>query len=109
DTLLFPTGSKWSYCNVCYFALADVIARVSGTPWDVFMTQRVFAPQRMTSTRTTTTDPVPRSAKGYDWSEGPLWRKGRYTVAQQFTALRPSGAFLSTVLDLAKWDAALYR
>jgi D-alanyl-D-alanine carboxypeptidase len=101
--LQFPTGSKYQYCNVCYFALADIIARASNTPWDVFLTRRVFAPQGMSSTRTTTTDPVPRSAKGY------VWRDGSYTVAQQFTALRPSGAFLSTVLDLAKWDAALYR
>jgi hypothetical protein len=28
--------------------------------------------------------------------------------AANYLALRPSGAFLSTVLDLAKWDAALY-
>src|SRR5215212_6552443 len=27
--LEFATGSKYQYCNVCYFALADVIARVS--------------------------------------------------------------------------------
>ncbi len=101
--LQFTTGSKYQYCNVCYFALADIIARVSGTPWDVFLTQRVFAPQGMSSTRTTTIDPVPRSAKGY------AWRDARYHVAPNFTALRPSGAFLSTVLDLAKWDAALYR
>ncbi|MBC7898377.1 MAG: beta-lactamase family protein [Cytophagaceae bacterium] len=101
--LQFPTGSKYQYCNVCYFALADIIARVSGTPWDAFFAKRVFAPQGMMATRTTTTDPVPRSAKGY------VWRNGSYTVAPPYTALRPSGAFLSTALDLAKWDAALYR
>ena len=28
--------------------------------------------------------------------------------ADDWPALRPSGAFLSTVLDLAKWDAMLY-
>ena len=28
--------------------------------------------------------------------------------APEWTALRPSGAFLSTVLDMAKWDAMLY-
>ena len=101
--LQFPTGSKYQYCNVCYFALADIIARVSGTPWDVFLSRRVFAPHGMSSTRTTTTESVPRSAKGY------VWRDTRYEAAPQYTALRPSGAFLSTVLDLAKWDAALYR
>ena len=28
--LEFPIGSKYQYCNVCYFTLADIIARVSG-------------------------------------------------------------------------------
>jgi D-alanyl-D-alanine carboxypeptidase len=102
--LEFPTGSRYQYCNVCYFTLADVIARVSGQPWDVFLTERVFRPLGMTSTRTTTTTAlVPRRARGY------AWRDNVYVNAAEFIALRPSGAFLSTVLDLAKWDAALYQ
>ena len=100
--LEFPTGSKYQYCNVCYFSLAEVIARVSGKPWDVFLTERVFAPTGMSATRTTTTTAlVPRRARGY------VWRNDQYQNAAEFLALRPSGAFLSTVLDLAKWDAAL--
>jgi len=102
--LEFPTGSKYQYCNVCYFTLADVIARVSGKPWPDFLSERVFRPLAMTATRTTTTtDLVPRRARGYAWTEN------RYVNAPEFLALRPSGAFLSTVLDLAKWDAALYE
>jgi D-alanyl-D-alanine carboxypeptidase len=102
--LEFPTGSKYQYCNVCYFSLAEVIARVSGKPWDVFLTERVFAPTGMSATRTTTTTAlVPRRARGY------VWRNDQYQNAAELLALRPSGAFLSTVLDLAKWDAALYQ
>src|SRR4030095_12141503 len=100
--LLFPPGSKWSYCNVCYFGLADVIAQVSGTPWDAFITKRVFAPQDMTSTRTAKPDPGPRGANGYFWNEKTFLHAARYKVAGNHTALRPSGAFVSTVLDLAK-------
>lgn len=101
--LEFPTGTKYQYCNVCYFALAEVIARVSGKPWDTFLAERVFVPLGMTATRTTTTtEIVPHRARGY------AWRDGRYVNAPEFLALRPSGAFLSTVLDLATWDAALY-
>lgn len=101
--LEFPTGSKYQYCNVCYFALADVIARVSGKPWDVFLAERVFRPLGMTATRTTTaTELVVHRARGY------TWRDSAYVNASEYLALRPSGAFLSTVLDLAKWDAALY-
>lgn len=101
--LQFATGSKYQYCNVCYFSLAEIIARVSGQPWDVFFTERVFTPNGMADTRTTTTSAlVPRRARGY------VWQKDRYVNAQEFVAVRPSGAFISTVLDLAKWDAALY-
>lgn len=55
----------------------------------------------MTATRTTTASLVPHRASGYtgrgrELQNGPDW-----------LVVRPSGAFLSTVLDLAKWDAAL--
>jgi D-alanyl-D-alanine carboxypeptidase len=102
--LVFPTGSKYQYCNVCYFALADVIARTSGKTWGDFLAERVFRPLGMTATRTTTTtDLVPHRARGY------VWRDGGYTNAFEFLTLRPSGAFLSTAQDLVKWDAALYQ
>jgi CubicO group peptidase (beta-lactamase class C family) len=101
--LEFPIASKYQYCNVCYFTLADVIARVSGKPWEEFLAERVFRPARMTATRTTTTTAlVPHRARGY------VWRDGGYVNALEFVALRPSGAFLSTVEDLARWDAELY-
>ena len=101
--LQFPTGSKYQYCNVCYFTLAEVIARTSGKPWEEFLAERVFRPLGMTSTRaTSTTALVPHRARGY------AWRDGGYVNAFDFLALRPSGAFLSTIEDLARWDAALY-
>jgi CubicO group peptidase (beta-lactamase class C family) len=100
--LEFPTGSKYQYCNVCYFALADIIARVSGQPWDTYLEERVFRPVSMTATRaTTTTAVVPHRARGYSW------RDGSYQNAPEYLALRPSGAFLSSALDLARWEAAL--
>jgi D-alanyl-D-alanine carboxypeptidase len=102
--LEFPTGSKYQYCNVCYFALAEVIARVSGKPWEVFLSERVFGPMGMSATRTTTTTAlVPGRARGY------TWQNERYQNAAELLAVRPSGAFLSTVRDLARWDAALHQ
>ncbi|GAB4034716.1 serine hydrolase domain-containing protein [Spirosoma jeollabukense] len=101
--LQFPIGTKWQYCNVGYFALADIIRKVSGQPWSAFLKQRVFTPLNMTTTRTTTlTEVIPNRVDGYEWEET------HYHRAQGYLALRPSGAFLSTVLDLAKWDASLY-
>ncbi|HEX2268198.1 MAG TPA: serine hydrolase [Pyrinomonadaceae bacterium] len=100
--LRFAPGEKYEYCNVGYFSLAEIISKVSGKPWPDFLHERVFAPLGMNATRTTSmTEMVPNRANGY------VWRDGKLRNATIYFALRPSGAFLSTVLDLAKWDAAL--
>ena len=100
--LRFTPGEKYEYCNVGYFSLAEIIRTVSGKPWPEFLRERVFAPLGMNATRTTDmTELVTNRANGY------VWRNGKLQNAGIYFALRPSGAFLSTVLDLAKWDAAL--
>lgn len=101
--LRFAPGEKWEYCNVGYFSLAEIIRKVSGKPWPEFLRERLFLPLDMTVTRTTTMDDiVMHRANGYSWKEN------RLENASVFLAVRPSGAFISNVLDLAKWDAALY-
>lgn len=99
--LLFAPGADWAYSNTGYFALADIIRTISGEPWDAFLQKRLFQPLAMTSTRTTTMDLVTNRASGY----APIG--GRMSNAPPILPVRPSGAFLSTVRDLAKWDAAL--
>ena len=101
--LNFAPGAKWEYCNLGYFILAEIITRVSGKPWGEFLEERVFKPAEMNATRTTTvSDIVPNRATGY------FFKANLLQNAPEYLALRPSGAFLSTVLDLAKWDALLY-
>jgi CubicO group peptidase (beta-lactamase class C family) len=100
--LRFPTGEKYEYSNIGYFTLAEIVTRVSGKPWPEFLRERVFAPLGMSATRTTTlTEIVPNRARGYAWTDGALRN------AEDGPAVRPSGAFLSTVTDLAKWEQAL--
>src|SRR5262245_1956302 len=100
--LEFAPGDRYQYSNLGYFALAEIIRTVSGKPWDQFLGERVFAPLGMTATRATTVAQiVPNRADGYAWSNDVLQN------TQNWPAVRPSGAFLSTVLDLAKWEAAL--
>ena len=99
--LRFQPGTKWEYCNVGYFALAEIIHRVSGKPWTDYLHDKVFAPASMGATwPTNTTQTLPHRALGYTDNDNPR-------EAPNWTALRPSGAFLSTVLDLAKWDVLL--
>lgn len=93
-------GDKWLYSNVGYYVLAEVISQVSGKPWDTFIAERLFAPAHMTATRTANvTDIVAQRASGYQWVNNTL------VNAESWIAVRPSSAFLSSVLDLAAWDA----
>ena len=100
--LLFPPGRDYAYSNLGYFLLAELIRVVTGDRWSKFIESRVFAPAGLNMTRPTDrTDDLPRLAKGY------RWRNGRWIPARRPVGLRPSGAFVSTVLDLAKWDQVL--
>ena len=97
-------GDVYDYSNLGYFVLAEVTTKVSGKPWGEFLSERVFRPLGMTATRVTSlTDLVPNRASGYAWTKGELQNE------DDWPAVRPSGAFLSTVLDLAKWEGALSR
>src|SRR5262249_35027931 len=99
----FPTGEKWQYCNLCYFAAAEVISRLTAKAWTDFLDERIFRPLGMTATRSTSFhDIVPHRAGGYEWSDG-VWRN-----VDIMLPVSPSGGQLSTVIDLANWDAALY-
>ncbi len=56
----------------------------------------------MTATRpTSVADDIPNRAAGYEWNAD------KFQDTANWPAVRPSGAFLSTVLDLAKWEAVL--
>jgi CubicO group peptidase (beta-lactamase class C family) len=95
-------GEKWAYSNLGYFALAEIIRTVSGHPWSEFLAEKIFRPAGMLSTRTTAeTAGVANLAQGYVDNDA-------LREAPRWLAVRPSGAFLSTVRDLAKWDTALY-
>jgi CubicO group peptidase (beta-lactamase class C family) len=92
------------YSNLGYFILGEIITKASGKPWSEYVTERIFKPLQMNATRTTSmVDIVPNRASGY------VLNGDRFQNVQIPLALRPSGAFLSTVLDLAKFDAALYK
>lgn len=65
-TLLFEPGSQRRYCNGCYIVLGEVIAKLSGMPYEQFMQEKVFAPRGMKDTGWLQTDvPVERVAMGY--------------------------------------------
>jgi CubicO group peptidase (beta-lactamase class C family) len=95
-------GDAYDYSNLGYYVLAEVLHTVSGKPWPDFLKERIFGPLGMNATRPTSVfDVIPNRADGY------VWTADRFSNAENWLALRPSGAFLSTAPDMAKWETAL--
>jgi CubicO group peptidase (beta-lactamase class C family) len=45
--LTFPPGARTEYCNGCYVVLGEIIAKVSGTSYERYIQEHVFAPAGM--------------------------------------------------------------
>jgi CubicO group peptidase (beta-lactamase class C family) len=104
--LEFQPGEKWSYCSTGYALLGFLIHRVTGMYYGDFLRQRVFSPLRMDATTIISeADIVPNRVSGYILVKGEL--KNQEWIAP-FLNTTAEGGLYSNVLDLARWDAALY-
>jgi CubicO group peptidase (beta-lactamase class C family) len=104
--LAYPPGTKWDYSNLGYLTLGILIHRVTGEFYGDFLQQRIFQPLGMQTTRIISeADIVPNRAAGYRLVKGEL--KNQEWVAPMVNTTADGSLYFS-VLDLAKWDAALY-
>ncbi len=101
----FAPGDRWQYSDMGYFLLGMIIEKVSGTRWREFVRERIFQPLGMTAT--TVIDQwaiIKNHVAGYALRDGKLAHIRRISQIE----LPSHYGILSTVKDLAKWDAALY-
>jgi CubicO group peptidase (beta-lactamase class C family) len=102
----FQPGEKYAYSNTGYHLLAMIIHKITGQYWGEFLKERILVPLEMNDTRVISLSGIiTNRASGYLWENGEL-RNGRF-IAPTILAYA-GGGLRSTVLDLAKWDAALY-
>jgi len=102
--LVFQPGENYLYGNNNYFLLAMIVEQASGKSFNDFVTERIFSPLSMKETRFNDYHRlIMNRASGYELTNqlqnvqhrDPSWSLG-------------AGDLISTTLDLAKWDAALY-
>jgi len=104
--LNFETGTKWKYSNTGYVLLGFLIHKVTGEFYGDYLQERIFRPLGMSATRIISeADIVPNRASGYELVKGEIKNQGWVSATLNTTA---DGALYTNVLDLGKWDAALY-
>jgi CubicO group peptidase (beta-lactamase class C family) len=100
--LNFTPGDRYVYSNTGYMVLGIVVQRVTGKSLREFAAERIFGPLKMANThyQDDHTKPVRGRAYAYSPAAG-----GGYTINVWNNDLVGQGGVMTTVLDLAKWDA----
>jgi CubicO group peptidase (beta-lactamase class C family) len=102
----FQPGDKWNYSNCGYMTLGFLVHKVTGRFYGDLLREKIFGPLGMTTARIIDeADIIPNRAAGYRLVDGKL--KNQEWVAPKLNTTADGSLYL-TVLDLAKWDAALY-
>ncbi len=100
----FAPGDQFSYSNSGYVLAGAIIEKVSGQSYADFVQQRIFDPLGMENSHYGGAQLIKGRASGYSaGSEG-------HVNADFISMTQPhaAGSLLSTVDDLAKWNAALF-
>lgn len=115
--LLFETGTKHEYSNTGYMLLATIIERVSGKSYGDYLAKNIFKPLKMDRSFVYCRRYAPRKidnyAYGYVMNDSlnklVLPDSFDYTkYVYNFDGIVGDGTVNSTVMDLLKWDEALY-
>ncbi|MDQ2819389.1 MAG: serine hydrolase [Pseudomonadota bacterium] len=104
DPLEFEPGTRYKYNNSGYQLLGVIIEKVSGQPYADFLEQRIFKPLDMNDTAYEGKEHGKAiRAAGHSRGADGFRPAAAISMTQPFSA----GALVSTVDDLARWDAAV--
>lgn len=97
--LNWTPGTQFGYSNSGYVLLGMVIERASGQPYETFLAENIFKPLGMDD-----------SGYDHDGSGLAVGYSSEFTPASPIDMTQPfaAGGLYSTVLDMQRWDEALY-
>jgi CubicO group peptidase (beta-lactamase class C family) len=102
----YAPGTSWAYSNLGFLTLGILIHHVTGQFYGDFLQDNVFKPLNMSTARVINeADIIPNRASGYRLVDGRL--KNQEWVAPMVNTTADGSLYFS-ILDMAKWDAALY-
>jgi len=103
--LLKPTGNfrqQWGYCNSCFLTAGQVIQKVTGKPWEVYVYDSIIGPLGMVNTYALGNNMqlMPNAASPYTNS---FSKELQLLPYDNVDNLAPAGAIVSNVNDISKW------
>ena len=115
--VLFEPETKWEYSNTGYAILASIIEKISGMTYGDYLVKAIFKPLKMTNTfvyrRRYAPQKVANYAYGYVYSDS--LKKyylpddlAKSKMVVWLDGIVGDGTVNSTVIDLLKWDRAMY-
>ncbi len=106
DSLNFEPGERFEYSNPAFNGLALIIDKVTGQPWQKFITDSIFLPSGMVNSKITD-GPYPQEgvAHGYELKDG-RYIESDYGEYPTFAAAGNGGVW-SSVTELAQYEKAL--
>lgn len=102
---LKPAGEfrvDYGYCNSCFLTAGEIIPKVTGKPWEVYVYDSIITPLGMVNTHTLGYGmaQMPNAAKPYTTSFSNHLTELPYDMVDN---LAPAGSLVSCVSDIAKW------
>lgn len=115
--VLFEPNSKHEYSNTGYALLATIIERVSGMAYADFLKEYIFTPLKMKNSFVYNRRLAPKKIKNYAYGYLFIKSQNKYILPDEFEKTKMvywldgvvgDGTVNSNVIDLLKWDRALY-
>jgi len=104
--LSFVPGEKWEYSGRGYYVLGMLIEAVSGKTLEQFLKENIFDPLQMNNTRMMDYKSIIQNrASGYQKVNN--HHVNKHLPPDPIVEFS-DGGLISTVIDMSKWDAALY-
>lgn len=101
----FEPGRRFKYSNSGYMLLGAIIEKASGLTYEKFVEERIFKPLGMAQTQYEHNEElIPKRVPGYAATPTGYVNASYLSMTVPYAA----GALVSSVDDLARWDAALY-
>ena len=107
--VVIPQDSAWKYSNMAYGFLGEVVSRLSGQPYERFVSSEIFDALGMSETLFDQSDVADvNRVVGYS-QPGPDSDGLRVAPYSDLRGMRSAGQLMTNVADLAKWLAHVMR